>query len=98
MTIEVVLPAPRGKQGAARPAGPRHIWKPLPAKPVIGLIDNSKTRASDLLENIARILERRGIAASHFMIRKPTASHTITQEDRAQLLARAHMIVSGIGD
>ena len=96
MTIEYVLPVfPEPKAAAA---GPRHAWKSLPAKPVLGLIDNGKTRARDLLVGVARLLEKRGVIDSHFILRKPTAAHTITMEDRVDLRARAHLIVSAIGD
>ena len=96
MTIEYVLPVfPEPK---AAVAGPRHVWKSLPSKPVLGLIDNGKTRARDLLVGVARLLEKRGVIDSHFILRKPTAAHTITMEDRVDLRARAHLIVSAIGD
>ena len=70
----------------------------LAERPVLGLIDNGKTRARDLLVGLAKLLEKRGVIDSHFILRKPTAAHTITMEDRVDLRARAHLIVSAIGD
>ena len=96
MSLEIVLPIPR--EPVASAGRPRHAWKALPAKPVLGLVDNSKTRARDLLVGVARLLEKRGIIDSHFVLKKPTAAHTITMEDRVDLRARAHLIVSAIGD
>lgn len=97
MSIDVILPAPRART-ATRKAEVRHAWKPIPERPVLGLIDNSKARAGDLLEALARVLERQGFAASHFTIRKASPSDTIDKQQRAELLARAHVIVSGVGD
>ena len=97
MSIDVILPAPRAGTATRRPEV-RHTWKRIPERPVLGLIDNNKARAGDLLEALARVLERRGFAASHFMVRKASASDPITKDERAELLARAHIIVSGVGD
>jgi len=96
-SIEVILPAP-----LHRPPTPKravtHVWKPLPERPVLGLIDNGKGRACDILEAIARQLEQRGLVASHFMWRKGSAGKPITPAERADMLARADVIVSGVGD
>lgn len=97
MSIDVILPAPMAKH-AVRRETVRHTWNALPAKPVIGLIDNAKARAGDLLDALGRNLVRRGFAASYFVLKKYSPSVAITQEQRAELLARAHVIVSGVGD
>ncbi len=98
MPIEVTLPAPRTI--AAVPSAPArtHVWKPLPARPVMGFIDNTKTRAADLLNAVGRELTRRGVIASHFVHQKPDAAHSIPPDVRADLMARGHVFVSGIGD
>jgi hypothetical protein len=97
MTIEAVFPVPRNRGSDAKPRV-HHVWKTPPAQAVIGLIDNTKARARDLLEAIGRSLVRRGVAASYFIHAKPSPSYPISREVRAQLLARAHLIVSGVGD
>jgi hypothetical protein len=97
MTLQYVLPVPPEPKSAST-GGVRHAWKPLPARPVLGLIDNGKTRARDLLVGVATLLEKQGLIDSHFILRKPTAAHTITMEDRVDLRARAHLIISAIGD
>ena len=97
MSIDVILPAPMARH-AVRQATVRHAWKAMPARPVLALVENNKARAGDLLEALGRNLVRRGFAASYFMIRKPSPSVSITKEQRADLLARAHVIVSGVGD
>jgi hypothetical protein len=99
MSIRVILPAPLGKEnGPPAAAEHSHVWKSLPTKPVVGLIDNTKGRAADLLNGIGRNLVKRGFADSFFMIRKPHSGVAITEADKVLLLARAHMIVSGLGD
>lgn len=97
MSIEIVLAAPLTASAKAPPAT-THQWKALPPKPVVGLIDNSKTGAAEFLDALGRSLVRRGVAGSHFMMQKETAAFSITDEDRSRMLARAHVIVSGIGD
>ncbi len=97
MSIDVILPAPRAATAVPRTAV-RHLWKRIPDAPMLGLIDNGKARAGDLLRALGRVLERRGFVASHFMVRKPSPSDPIGAEQRAELLARAHLIVSGVGD
>jgi hypothetical protein len=95
MSLEIVLPVHRETVNAAQKP---HAWKPLPAKPVLGLVDNAKTRANDLLVGVAKLLQKRGLIDSFFVLKKPTAAHTITQEDKVDLRARAHLIISAIGD
>jgi hypothetical protein len=97
MKIAMVLPAPRTRSAVAASAKP-HVWRKLPDKPVVGLIDNSKARARDFLEALGREFVRTGFAGSYFFVTKPNASAPISETVRAELLARAHMIVSGIGD
>ena len=97
MALEYILPVPPEPKPSAADTPP-HVWKKLPAKPVLGLIDNGKTRARDLLVGVAKLLEKQGLIDSHFILRKPTAAHTITMEDRVDLRARAHLIISAIGD
>ena len=97
MSIDVILPAPRAQTAKAQ-GGIRHTWKPIPADAVLGLVDNNKPRARDLLEALGRVLVRRGVVASTFTVTKASASEPVNAEQRAELLARAHVIVSGVGD
>lgn len=98
MTIKVTLPAARTRNAAPTAERRNHVWMPLPPKPVLGLIDNSKARAADLLNAVALELTRRGLIAGHFMHFKPNAAHTVSPAVRADLKARAHLIISGVGD
>jgi len=98
MAIEIILPLPSVKAAIPVPEK-RRVWKALPSMPVVGFIDNSKTRASDILESIGRNLVARGVVESWFMIRKPNAGIGMTDSDRTELLARgADMVVAGVGD
>ena len=101
MTIDVVFPIPRNRAstGAADPnRSVTHAWKTLPPKPVLCLIDNTKARARDLLEAIGRSLVARGVVGSFFLHAKPSPSYPITKEVRSAIVARAHLVVSGVGD
>lgn len=97
MSIKVILPVPDPSSAPASNV-PAHAWRSLPSKPVVGLVDNGKTGAAELLEAVGRVLVRRGVAASHFVWQKATASYSLTNDERANILARAHVIVSGVGD
>ncbi len=98
MPIEVTLPAPRSSAPVSTVPTRTHVWRKPPAKPVMGFIDNTKTRAADLMNAIGRELTRRGVIASHFVHQKPDAAHSIPPDVRADLMARGHVFVSGIGD
>lgn len=98
MPIQVVLPAPLSRSSPATTEAPAHRWNPLPARPVLGLVDNGKGRAADILEAVARHLTARGLVSSHFIVHKASAGKPITPEQRAHLLSRADVVISGVGD
>lgn len=62
------------------------------------MIDNAKTGADRMLAAIGDELVSRKAIASYFIFRKGSSSHSITTEERSAMLARAHVIVSGVGD
>ena len=97
MSIRVMLPAAL-KQDEVAPPVRSHVHKRLPGAPVLGLIDNGKTKAAEILDAIGRRLVKRRLVSSCFMFQKPSAGKAITDSERAEMLARAHVIVSGIGD
>jgi hypothetical protein len=98
MPIEVTLPASRSSTPVSTVPTKTHVWRKPPAKPVMGFIDNTKTRAADLMNAVGRELKRRGVIDSHFVHQKPDAAHSIPPDVRADLMARGHVFVSGIGD
>jgi len=72
--------------------------RPLPASPVIGLVDNGKPHARELLELLAEELRSRIGGGETILVRKPGASHMIGEDEARELAARAHLIVTGVGD
>ena len=97
MSIDVIWPVsigPKTPRAASAPVARRT----MPAHPVLGLIDNGKGRADAILDAIGRQLVQSGAFASHFVLRKRSAASPIDAKERAAMLARAHVIVSGIGD
>jgi hypothetical protein len=97
MTIEVVLPADLAGDSRMSAAA-SHAWKRLPARPTVGMIDNTKTGAAEFLDTLGRCLVRRGVAGDYFVWKKASSNHRITAEERSVKLGRAHVIISGIGD
>lgn len=67
-------------------------------RPVIGLVDNGKPHARELLELVARELHSRLGAGEVELIRKKSAAWTISPEQARDMAARAHLVVTGVGD
>ena len=71
----------------------------LPERPVIGLVDNRKPHARELLELLAEELgQRLGGGAEVVLLRKPGAGHPMEPEQASDMAARAHMVITGVGD
>lgn len=70
----------------------------LPEHPVIGLIDNGKPHARELLELLAAELRSRVGDGEIVLLRKPSAAYPITVEQAADMAARAHLVITGVGD
>lgn len=71
--------------------------RPL-SRPVIGLVDNGKPRARELLELLAAELHARLGGGEVALLRKPSAAYTIAPEQARDMAARAHVVVTGVGD
>ena len=67
-------------------------------RPVIGIVDNGKPHARELLELLAKELHDRFGPGEVELLRKPSAAYTITPEQARDLAARAHIVVTGVGD
>lgn len=66
---------------------------------VIGLISNGKPLAAELLNAVADELRkrlRRDVKTE--MIRKPSAGSPVTVEEADTMAARAHLVITGVGD
>jgi len=94
MAIELLLPTVT-RTGAARATAAR---REPPPEAVLALVDNTKTRARDLLVAIGDEMVGLGAAASYFVVTKPTASHALSASASSEMLRRAHLVVSGVGD
>jgi hypothetical protein len=97
MAIELILPVPR-RQTAAAAKMASHVWRAPPDNPVVGLVDNAKAHTAELFDAIGRRFVSRGVAASYFVWQKRSAGMAMTPNERDNMLARAHVIVSGMGD
>jgi hypothetical protein len=68
-------------------------------RPVIGLVANGKPLATELLAMLADELHKRlGREIDHVWLEKPQAGSTISSVEADGMAARAHMIVTGLGD
>ena len=70
----------------------------LPEHPVIGLVDNRKPHARELLELLAEELRVRLGGGEVVLVRKPGAGHPLEPEQASDMAARAHMVITGVGD
>ena len=67
-------------------------------RPVVGLVDNGKPHARELLELLAAELHARLGDGGVELLRKKSAAYTITPEQARDMAARAHLVVTGVGD
>jgi len=71
----------------------------LPRQLVIGLISNGKPLAAELLQALAGGLTRRlRREATTEIIRKPSAGSPVTAVQADGMAARAHFVITGVGD
>jgi hypothetical protein len=88
---DVAAPSPSSFRAAPR--------GDLPERIVIGLIANGKPFAKELLELLAAALRTRlDREAEVELIAKPSAAYSISDDEAMQLAARAHVVISGLGD
>jgi hypothetical protein len=64
----------------------------------IGLVDNTKVNADQLLLRIAQVLERDHGARSHWIRRKKNAAVSVHPELVAEFREHCDVVVAGIGD
>ena len=66
---------------------------------VIGLISNGKPLAAELLQALAEELRKRlRREVTTEMIRKPSAGSPVTAVQADGMAARAHFVITGVGD
>lgn len=95
MPIEVVVPVPDDvPSGDVRRAPAAQFGSDA----VIALISNGKHRARDVLVAVAERLIASGRAGSYVEHAKPSASAPIDTATRTRMLARARIVLTGVGD
>jgi hypothetical protein len=73
--------------------------RPLPDRPVIGLIANGKPLAKELLDALAaEIGASLGREVDIERLAKPSAASVISAEEANVMAVRAHVVISGVGD
>lgn len=65
---------------------------------ILGLIDNGKKNSDYLVKKIGDGLRERHGLGGDILVRKPSPSHAIPEEDAKALAERADLVVAGIGD
>jgi hypothetical protein len=93
--ITVLRPVEEGTPPTTVVRAPR---KALPGRPVIGLVDNRKPHARRLLELLAEELGQRLGGAEVVLLRKPAAGLPMEPEQASDMAARAHLVITGVGD
>ena len=93
--ITVIRPVPVSEPPATVSLAPRAA---LPERPVIGLVDNRKPHARELLELLAAELQLRIGDADVVLVQKGSAGHPMTPEMASDMAARAHIVITGVGD
>jgi hypothetical protein len=93
--ITVIRPVDSAEPASTVELAPR---VPLPERPVIGLVDNRKPHARELLELLAAELQARLGGAEIVLVRKRGAGHPMEPEQASDMAARAHLVITGVGD
>jgi hypothetical protein len=71
----------------------------LAQEPVIGLVVNGKPLARELLSLLAEELGSRVGRQVHVeLIQKPSSAFPMTVEQASDMAARAHFVITGVGD
>lgn len=94
-TIQVHVPTAPVAAPAPLALAPR---RPLEAPVRIGLVDNGKPRAKELLRMIAEEIGERLPVGSVELLSKPSAASPITDQEAADLAGRVDLVVAGLGD
>jgi hypothetical protein len=94
-TITVIRPVDATEPPTTVELAPRGR---LPERPVIGLVDNRKPHARELLELLAEELRHRIGEGEVVLVRKKSAGYPMEPEQASDMAARAHLVITGVGD
>ena len=95
-TITVFPPGRRG--GAADDRRARATAAGCPRRPVIGIVDNRKPHAREILELLADELGSGSATAEVVLLQKKGAGNPMPPEMASDMAARAHLVITGVGD
>ena len=93
--IVVLRPDEKAQPAASIAYAPRGA---VPENAHLVLIDNGKPRARDLMELVAAELQQLYPIATIEIFSKPSAGKPIEADEAKKMAARAHLVISGIGD
>ncbi len=71
---------------------------PVPDDAHLILIENGKARARDLMQFVAAELQRRFPISTVEVFSKASAAKPIEAEEAKEMAARAHLVITGVGD
>jgi hypothetical protein len=93
--IEIVIPQ-RPVRSAGRPTpAPVRVVGPVR---VLGLLDNSKPGARDVLVATARQMVAHSAADRYSVVRKASSGRPMTSDDETGLLRDADVVITGVSD
>jgi len=97
MSLDLVVPFPLDEpdDAAVRRSPDR---RPIPALPTVAFVDNTKAKAAILLDAIGTALVAREAISDYFVYRKHLDMVPLDDAERDDLAARAHVVVTGVGD
>jgi hypothetical protein len=93
--IKLHRPDQQTAPGEAIDLAPR---QKLGAGAVLGLVDNGKPKARELLTYLGEELQRRLPIEDVFLLSKPSAAKPIDADQARMMAARSRMVVTGLGD
>jgi hypothetical protein len=96
MSVITVLRPDQDAQPAARVAYARRGGVEADAHLI--LIENGKPHARDLMQFVAAELENRFPIGSVEVFSKPSAAKPIEPDEAKEMAARAHLVITGVGD
>ena len=72
--------------------------RPIPEDAHLILIENGKPRARDLMQFVAAELQQRYPISTVEVFSKTSAAKPIEADEAKEMAARAHLIITGVGD
>lgn len=96
MSFEIVAPVELDVSRRPEIARVRTAGLPVPLR--LGLIENSKKNALELLLGAGDALRDNGMVSSTTVVNKPLASMPVDDDVLSDLLAGSDLVLTGVGD